>query len=64
MEFKLDFTEVSSPTAKQIDLVQVMCTVLHIDKPKTYDFDSYSDFISDNIDEYQCECYEQFGHNY
>lgn len=52
MNIKLDFSEVSAPTAKQIDLVQEICRVLRLGKPE-YTFESYSDFISTYIDDFK-----------
>jgi len=64
MKFKLDFSNVDEPTAKQIDLVHVICVCLHISKPKEYTFDAYSEFIERYIDEFRCVEYEEFGKQY
>jgi len=53
----VNFTEVDSPTAKQVDFVQEICRVLHIDKPKEYTRNAYSDFISNNVEEFKDELY-------
>lgn len=54
MNINLDFSEVSAPTAKQIDLVQEICRVLDLKRPE-YTFESYSDFISTYIDDFKYE---------
>lgn len=54
-QIKIDFSEVNAPTAKQIDFVQEICYVLGIAKPEEYTRDSYSDFISEHIDDYSYE---------
>lgn len=64
MEFKLDFTEVDAPTAKQIDMVQNICIALRIAKPSEYTFHTYSEFIDEYMDEYRFVEYEEFGRNY
>ena len=53
----VDFTEVDAPSAKQIDFVQEICNTLNIPKPVEYTRDSYSDFISKNIEEFKDEQY-------
>lgn len=51
--FSVNFNEVDSPSAKQVDFVQEICRVLHIDEPKEYTKQAYSDFISDNIEDFK-----------
>ena len=53
----VNFTEVDSPSAKQVDLVQEICNTLNIPKPVEYTRDAYSDFISKNIEEFKDEQY-------
>lgn len=54
-----DFTEVSAPTAKQIDFVQEMyhslSKVCPIEMPE-YTFEAYSNFISEFIQDYYDLC--------
>ena len=49
----VNFTEVDSPSAKQVDLVQEICEVLHMGEPKEYTRKAYSDFISDNLEDFK-----------
>ena len=49
----VNFTEVDSPSAKQVDLVQEICEVLHMREPKEYTRKAYSDFISDNLEDFK-----------
>lgn len=53
MEFNIDFTEVDAPSGKQIDIVQDICSTLDISPPQQYTRGAYSDFISDNIEEFK-----------
>jgi hypothetical protein len=51
--FSIDFGEVDSPSAKQVDFVQEICRVLHMDEPREYTKQAYSNFISENIEDFK-----------
>ena len=54
-KIRLDFGEVDSPTAKQIDFVQDICRTLGIDKPEEYTKEAYSEFIDKYVEDYYYE---------
>jgi hypothetical protein len=58
-KIRLDFGEVDSPTAKQIDFVQDICRTLGIDKPEEYTKEAYSEFIDEHVEDYYYELNQQ-----
>lgn len=58
-KIRLDFREVDSPTAKQVDFVQDICRTLGIDKPEEYTQEAYSEFIDKYVDDYYYELNQQ-----
>ena len=58
-KIRLDFGEVDSPTAKQIDFVQDICRTLGIDKPEEYTKEAYSEFIDEYVEDYYYELNQQ-----
>lgn len=60
MKISIDFCEVNSPTAKQVDLVQDMCKKLDLKKPE-YTFEAYSKFITEWMEDYEWACNESYS---